>query len=103
MTTERFSLNGAGAFIGKDLGTSDWITMSQARINQFAECTNDYQWIHVNVERAKRETPFGSTIAHGYLTLAMLAETLFEVVSSSPPESARCSITGSTVCASWPR
>ena len=52
----------------------------QTRINQFAECTNDYQWIHVDVERAKRETSFGGTIAYGYLTLAMLAEILFEVV-----------------------
>lgn len=54
--------------------------MSQARINQFAECTNDHQWIYVDVERAKRETSFGGTIAYGYLTLAMLAEILFEVV-----------------------
>jgi acyl dehydratase len=80
MTTDRFSVHNAGAFVGKELGTSDWTLISQTRIQQFAECTNDHQWIHVDVERAKRETPFGSTIAHGYLTLAMLAETLFEVV-----------------------
>jgi acyl dehydratase len=80
MTTDRFSLNSADAFIGKELGTSDWILISQDRIQQFAECTNDHQWIHVDVERAKRETPLGSTIAHGYLTLAMLAETTFEIV-----------------------
>jgi acyl dehydratase len=80
MTTERFSVNRAAAFVGQELGTSDWIMMSQSRIGQFAECTNDHQWIHVDVERAKRETPFGGTIAHGYLTLAMLADTMFEVV-----------------------
>jgi acyl dehydratase len=80
MTTDRFSLNSADTFIGKELGTSKWTVISQARIQQFAECTNDHQWIHVDVERAKRETPFGGTIAHGYLTLAMLADTMFEVV-----------------------
>jgi acyl dehydratase len=80
MTTDRFSVDSASAFVGKELGTSDWTLISQTRIQQFAECTNDHQWIHVDVERAKRETPFRSTIAHGYLTLAMLAETLFEVV-----------------------
>lgn len=80
MATERFSVNRAAAFVGQELGTSDWITMSQSRIDQFAECTNDHQWIHVDVERAKRETPFGGTIAHGYLTLATLADTMFEVV-----------------------
>lgn len=79
MTTEQFSLNGAGAFLARTWARPTG-SPCQTRINQFAECTNDYQWIHVNVERAKRETSFGGTIAYGYLTLAMLAEILFEVV-----------------------
>ena len=59
-------------FVGHELGISDWLTVEQARIDQFADCTGDHQWIHVDVERARRESPFGSTIAHGYLTLALL-------------------------------
>src|SRR5690606_30272076 len=56
---------------GTDLGVSDWIDVSQERINAFADVTGDHQWIHVDVERAKTG-PFGTTIAHGYLTLALL-------------------------------
>ncbi|MBV8095123.1 MAG: MaoC family dehydratase [Acetobacteraceae bacterium] len=81
MSGDGFSVIKATDFIDKELGVSDWITMSQDRINQFAECTGDHQWIHVDAERARRESPFGTTIAHGYLTLAMLAETFFEVVA----------------------
>lgn len=54
--------------------------MDQQRIDQFAECTEDHQWIHTDIERAKRDSPLGTTIAHGYLTLAMLAPSTFEVV-----------------------
>jgi acyl dehydratase len=57
--------------IGKDLGYSDWITVDQARINQFADATGDHQWIHVDPERAA-QGPFKTTIAHGYLTLSLL-------------------------------
>jgi len=57
--------------IGKDLGYGDWITIDQARINQFADATGDHQWIHVDQERAARG-PFKTTIAHGYLTLSLL-------------------------------
>ena len=60
------------AHIGKSLGSSDWITVDQKMIDQFAEATGDHQWIHVDVERAKREMPGGKTIAHGYLTLSLL-------------------------------
>jgi acyl dehydratase len=59
--------------IGRELGVSDWVTIDQSRIDTFAECTGDHQWIHVNVERAKRESPFRGPIAHGYLTLSMVA------------------------------
>jgi acyl dehydratase len=59
--------------VGQSLGSSDWITIDQTKIDQFAICTGDRQWIHVDVERAKRESPFGGTIAHGYLTLSLVA------------------------------
>jgi acyl dehydratase len=59
------------SFVGKKLGTSDWLEMTQQRIDRFAEATGDAQWIHVDPERAKRESPFGATIAHGYLTLSL--------------------------------
>ena len=57
--------------IGQDLGTSDWLTIEQDRVNQFADATGDHQWIHVDVDRAA-EGPFGGTIAHGYLTLSLI-------------------------------
>lgn len=60
------------AHAGKKLGTSDWLVVDQKMIDQFAEATGDHQWIHVDVERAKREMPGGRTIAHGYLTLSLL-------------------------------
>ena len=53
--------------VGRELGVSDWNLVDQARINQFAECTGDHQWIHVDPERAKRESPYRAAIAHGYL------------------------------------
>jgi acyl dehydratase len=58
------------AYVGKELGVSDWHLVTQAAINEFADVTGDHQWIHVDVERAK-ETPFGGTIAHGYYTLSL--------------------------------
>ena len=58
--------------VGKSLGTSEWLLVDQHMIDQFAEATGDHQWIHVDVERAKRELPGGRTIAHGYLTLSLL-------------------------------
>lgn len=60
------------AFEGKELGTSDWLLIDQERINLFADATLDHQWIHVDTERAKKESPYQSTIAHGYLTLSLL-------------------------------
>ncbi len=65
--------------IGKEIGVSSWVTVDQNRINAFADCTNDHQWIHVDVERAKKESPFGTTIAHGYLTLSLLADMSYEI------------------------
>ncbi|MBV8447276.1 MAG: MaoC family dehydratase [Hyphomicrobiales bacterium] len=60
------------AFAGKVLGTSEWLTVDQSVIDRFAEATGDHQWIHVDVERAKREMPGGKTIAHGWLTLSLV-------------------------------
>ena len=57
---------------GTDLGTTEWITVEQQRINEFADATGDHQWIHVDVERATAESPFGGPIAHGYLTLSLV-------------------------------
>lgn len=58
-------------WVGKKLGTSDWLEITQKRIDLFAEATGDHQWIHVDPERAQRESPFGTTIAHGHLTLSL--------------------------------
>ncbi len=73
MPIDGYSLSTIADFVGRELGVSGWITMDQARINQFADQTGDHQWIHVDVERAKRESRIGSTIAHGYLTLSLAA------------------------------
>ncbi|MCB0951649.1 MAG: MaoC family dehydratase [Microthrixaceae bacterium] len=58
--------------VGDELGPTDWTTITQERIGLFADATGDHQWIHVDVERANRESPFGGPIAHGYLTLALV-------------------------------
>jgi acyl dehydratase len=58
--------------VGTELGVSDWITITQERVNTFAEATGDHQWIHVDPERAAAESPFGGPIAHGYLSLSLL-------------------------------
>ncbi len=59
-------------YLGKELGSSPWVEVNQERINQFADATLDHQWIHVDIERAQRESAYKSTIAHGYLTLSLL-------------------------------
>jgi len=72
--------------VGTELGPSEWVTVDQAMIDKFADATGDHQWIHVDVERAKREMPGGKTIAHGYLTLSLvprMASTLLEVTHRS--------------------
>jgi acyl dehydratase len=72
MTTTTTTLAELSALAGTELGTSDWIEITQDRVNLFADATDDHQWIHVDVERAKAESPFGGPIAHGYLTLSLL-------------------------------
>jgi acyl dehydratase len=69
----------AAEFVGRELGASDWVAVDQDRINQFAVCTGDRQWIHVGVDRATRDSPFGGPIAHGYLSLSLVAAMVMEL------------------------
>jgi acyl dehydratase len=66
------SLHSILGAVGQHLGTSEWVEITQDRVDTFAEATGDRQWIHVDVERARAESPYGGTIAHGYLTLSLL-------------------------------
>ena len=59
--------------VGQPLGQSDWVEITQGMVNEFAHCTGDQQWIHTDPERAKRESPFGGPVAHGYLSLSLVA------------------------------
>ena len=69
------------AAAGEELGSSEWLTITQERVNKFAEATGDHQWIHVDVERAQKESPFGGPIAHGYLTLSLVPMLAWQVYS----------------------
>jgi acyl dehydratase len=66
------SFDELSSLVGQEIGVSEWVEIDQTRINQFAEATGDRQWIHVDVERAKKEMPGGKTIAHGFLTLSLI-------------------------------
>ena len=68
------------ALVGEHLGYSDWLVVTQEKVNQFADATGDHQWIHIDVERANRESPFGGPIAHGYLTLSLAPSLMPQVV-----------------------
>lgn len=70
------------SYLGKELGKSDWLLVDQERINKFADATLDHQWIHVDTERAKVDSPYHSTIAHGYLTLSLLPHLYQEVIDA---------------------
>jgi acyl dehydratase len=74
------SLDEVKAAVGTTLGTTDWFEITQERVNQFADATGDHQWIHVDVERATKESPYGGPIAHGYLTLSLTNLVLPEVL-----------------------
>jgi len=67
-------------FVGKEIGMSDWMIVTQERIDQFAKATEDRQWIHIDRERAKQESPFGMTIAHGFLTLSLISHLAMDVI-----------------------
>ena len=82
MSTELMKPADLGAHLGEEIGVSSWLMVDQQRIDAFARCTNDSQWIHVDVERAAKDSPFGATIAHGFLILSLLAPTIFEIMIS---------------------
>jgi acyl dehydratase len=82
MTSNRMKVTDLRAYLGQQIGISSWITLDQRRIEEFAHCTGDDQWIHVDAERSAKDSPFGSTVAHGFLTLALLAPTSFETMIS---------------------
>jgi acyl dehydratase len=82
MAVEKMPLADLVKHVGEEMGVSSWVTLDQAKIMEFAHCTGDHQWIHVDPERAERESPFGGTIAHGFLTLSLIAPTAFELLVS---------------------
>ncbi len=67
-------------FVGREIGVTEWFTVTQDRIQRFAEATEDRQWIHLDRERAARESPYGATIAHGFLTLSLLSHFMSQVL-----------------------
>jgi acyl dehydratase len=73
-------IEGVQSLVGQHLGYSDWVEVTQEQVNKFAEATGDHQWIHVDPERAKKESPFGGPIAHGYLTLSLIPSLLPQIV-----------------------
>ena len=70
-----------GELAGQEVGTSDWISVTQERINAFADATGDHQWIHIDRERAANESPYGTTIAHGFLTLSLVSTLMRNAIS----------------------
>ncbi|MBI1394654.1 MAG: MaoC family dehydratase [Betaproteobacteria bacterium] len=72
------------AAVGREVAVSDWLEITQERVNLFADATGDHQWIHVDVERAQRESPFKAPVAHGYLTLSLLAKFVTECFEFGP-------------------
>jgi acyl dehydratase len=76
-------VEGVRAVVGQHLGYSDWVTITQERVNRFADATGDHQWIHVDPERAAKESPFGGPIAHGYLTLSLLPLLLPQIIETT--------------------
>jgi acyl dehydratase len=79
MPAPSYSLAALESFVGRELGVSPFMELDQARIAAFADCTDDRQWIHVDAERATRESPFGGPVAHGLLTLSLLPKLSAEV------------------------
>jgi acyl dehydratase len=75
-------IDGVLGAVGQHLGHSDWLEITQERVDQFADATDDHQWIHVDPERAQRESPFGGPIAHGYLTLSLVSSLVAQIVEA---------------------
>jgi len=67
-------------FVGREIAVTDWLVIAQERIDRFAETTEDQQWIHIDRDRAQRESPYGTTIAHGFLTLALLSHFMKQAI-----------------------
>ena len=82
-----FTLANVKEWVGREIGVSEWLVVDQARIDQFADCTGDHQWIHVDVERAKRESPYRTPVAHGYLSLSLIGS-LSQQVGVVPSDAA---------------
>jgi acyl dehydratase len=76
-------VDGVLAAVGTHLGHSEWMTITQERVDLFAEATDDHQWIHVDPERAQRESPFGGPIAHGYLTLSLVTPLVGQIIDAT--------------------
>ncbi len=74
------TLSDLRARVGEEIGVSAWREITQKQIDQFAEVTGDHQWIHIDPERARRESPYGTTIAHGFLTVSLLSQLINEAV-----------------------
>ena len=74
------NLHSLADYVGREIGTTEWFSVSQDRIQQFAETTEDRQWIHLDRERAQRDSPYGTTIVHGFLTLALLSHFLRQAI-----------------------
>lgn len=69
------------SLVGEEVAVSDWLEVTQERINRFADATGDHQWIHVDVERCRRESPFGAAIAHGFLTLSLISKLTYDSIA----------------------
>ncbi|MEO0545123.1 MAG: MaoC family dehydratase [Pseudomonadota bacterium] len=80
MAKKTITIDEIPSFVGSIVGISEWRTVTQEMVNAFAEATDDHQWIHLDAERAARETPFGGTIAHGFLTLSLLSTLAYEAL-----------------------
>jgi acyl dehydratase len=79
------NLANLGELVGREVATSDWLVVTQDRIDAFADATGDHQWIHVDSERARTDTPFGATIAHGFLTLSLISAMMRDAVTVNGP------------------
>jgi acyl dehydratase len=82
---------GVQSLVGEQLGHSDWVTITQEQVDRFADATGDHQWIHIDVERATAESPFGGPIAHGYLTLSLIPMFVPQIVETRPRPSTAAS------------
>jgi acyl dehydratase len=79
MAPREIAFDDIKSFVGKEIGVSDWHTVTQADINKFADVTLDHQWIHIDAERAKKESPYKTTIAHGYYTLSLVPHLMSQI------------------------